>query len=217
MLAGLWAGRAASAFCAVVLLAALQDVPRELAEAASIDGARRGGVFRHVTLPAIAPVLGVPAAVADRPGDPAVRPRLRLDRAAGRATSTVVVVYYIYRSIRETRRTGRARPRRYAVARRARASLTAPRAAGCRRRASAGGRSREPPAAPFDPVHLVLAPVCALLALPLRVDAAQLVHEQRADQPLPADDHPRLAAPRRLPLPVRERGCRHVVRRTRRS
>ena len=46
-------------------LAALQDVPRELTEAASIDGARRWGVFRHVTLPALAPVLVVPAAVAD--------------------------------------------------------------------------------------------------------------------------------------------------------
>src|SRR3954468_11413781 len=56
-LAGLWAGTSCASFCAVVLLAALQDVPRELAEAASIDGARRWGIFRNVTLPAIAPVL----------------------------------------------------------------------------------------------------------------------------------------------------------------
>ena len=37
-------------------LAALQDIPPELVEAASIDGARRWGVLRHVVLPALHPV-----------------------------------------------------------------------------------------------------------------------------------------------------------------
>jgi multiple sugar transport system permease protein len=50
---GLWSG---IGFCVIVYLAALQDLPRELVEAASIDGARRWGVFRHVTLPALGPV-----------------------------------------------------------------------------------------------------------------------------------------------------------------
>jgi multiple sugar transport system permease protein len=50
---GLWSG---IGFCVIVYLAALQDIPRELVEAASIDGARRWGVFRHVTLPALGPV-----------------------------------------------------------------------------------------------------------------------------------------------------------------
>ena len=40
----------------IVYLAALQDIPRELVEAASIDGARRWGVFRHVVLPPLDPV-----------------------------------------------------------------------------------------------------------------------------------------------------------------
>src|SRR6185436_18460040 len=56
VLASLWAGTTCVSFCAIVFLAALQDVPRELSEAAAIDGARRWGVFRHVTAPALAPV-----------------------------------------------------------------------------------------------------------------------------------------------------------------
>ncbi|MCF6522518.1 carbohydrate ABC transporter permease [Streptomyces sp. JJ36] len=41
----------------LIFLAALQDVPPEREEAARIDGANRRQVFRHVTLPAIRPVL----------------------------------------------------------------------------------------------------------------------------------------------------------------
>jgi len=37
----------------VILLAALQEVPTELYEAASIDGASRWDQFLHVTLPGI--------------------------------------------------------------------------------------------------------------------------------------------------------------------
>ena len=43
VLIGLWGG---IGFCVIVYLAALQDIPRELVEAASIDGARRWGVLR---------------------------------------------------------------------------------------------------------------------------------------------------------------------------
>ena len=41
----------------VILMAALLDVPRELYEAAAIDGAGSVARFRFVTLPAIRPVL----------------------------------------------------------------------------------------------------------------------------------------------------------------
>jgi putative chitobiose transport system permease protein len=41
----------------MIFVAALLAVPRELEEAAEIDGAGRWGVFRHVTLPTLAPVL----------------------------------------------------------------------------------------------------------------------------------------------------------------
>ncbi len=41
----------------VIFLAALQDVPRELHEAASLDGARGWDCFRHVTIPFISPQI----------------------------------------------------------------------------------------------------------------------------------------------------------------
>jgi multiple sugar transport system permease protein len=44
-------------FNAVIFLAGLQDVPRELYEAARVDGAGAWAQFRHVTLPALRPVL----------------------------------------------------------------------------------------------------------------------------------------------------------------
>lgn len=50
MLWGLGAGM-------VIMLAALQGVPRELEEAAIIDGAGPWTVFRHVTIPMISPIL----------------------------------------------------------------------------------------------------------------------------------------------------------------
>jgi multiple sugar transport system permease protein len=49
----LWSG---SGFCVVVYLAALQDVPRTLIEAARLDGAGRWHLLRHVVLPALMPV-----------------------------------------------------------------------------------------------------------------------------------------------------------------
>ena len=41
----------------IILLAALLDVPRELHEAAALDGAGAWRRFRHITIPCIAPVL----------------------------------------------------------------------------------------------------------------------------------------------------------------
>ncbi|MFG2818548.1 carbohydrate ABC transporter permease [Kitasatospora sp. NPDC048365] len=42
---------------AVILLARLQSIPRELYDAASVDGAGALGAFRHVTLPGLRPAL----------------------------------------------------------------------------------------------------------------------------------------------------------------
>jgi multiple sugar transport system permease protein len=44
-------------FNAVIYLAGLQDIPRELYEAATVDGANGWQRFRHVTLPGLRPVL----------------------------------------------------------------------------------------------------------------------------------------------------------------
>ncbi|GAA2344465.1 sugar ABC transporter permease [Streptomyces violaceusniger] len=41
----------------LIFLAALQDIPRELEEAAAIEGVNRRQMLRHVTLPALRPVL----------------------------------------------------------------------------------------------------------------------------------------------------------------
>jgi multiple sugar transport system permease protein len=46
-------------FTAIALLAGLQSIPADLYEAARIDGASKLGLFRHVTLPLLRPVLVV--------------------------------------------------------------------------------------------------------------------------------------------------------------
>jgi ABC-type sugar transport system permease subunit len=45
-------------FMMVVALGALETIPRELYEAASVDGASRWQTFRHITLPHLRPALG---------------------------------------------------------------------------------------------------------------------------------------------------------------
>jgi multiple sugar transport system permease protein len=100
VLATLWAGTNCISFCAVVLLAALQDVPRELAEAASIDGARPLAVFRHVTLPALWPVLTF-LLLWQTVNSIQLFDIVYGSTNGGPGQSTVVVVFYIYRSIRD--------------------------------------------------------------------------------------------------------------------
>ncbi|MFD1722854.1 carbohydrate ABC transporter permease, partial [Amnibacterium endophyticum] len=46
-----------AAFTTVIFLAALQDIPGELVEAARIDGATSGQAFRNVVVPQLAPVI----------------------------------------------------------------------------------------------------------------------------------------------------------------
>jgi len=79
----------------IIFLAALQTVPRELDEAARIDGAGRFARLRHVTLPAIAPtmllvsVLTV-AAMFQLFTEPYVMTQ------GGPAQSTVTILYFMY-------------------------------------------------------------------------------------------------------------------------
>lgn len=54
MVADIWK---TSAFAALIILAGLQVIPRELYEAASIDGAGAWQKFRHITLPLVKPAL----------------------------------------------------------------------------------------------------------------------------------------------------------------
>jgi multiple sugar transport system permease protein len=53
ILMGLWGAGGGM----VIYLAGLQDVPQQLYEAASLDGAGRLAQFRHVTLPMLSPVI----------------------------------------------------------------------------------------------------------------------------------------------------------------
>jgi multiple sugar transport system permease protein len=46
-----------AAFTTVIFLAALQDIPGDLIEAATLDGANRRQAFWHVTVPQLAPVM----------------------------------------------------------------------------------------------------------------------------------------------------------------
>jgi multiple sugar transport system permease protein len=100
VLASLWAGTTCVSFCAIVFLAALQDVPRELSEAAAIDGARRWGVFRHVTAPALAPV-SIFLVLWQTVASIQLFDIVYGSTGGGPGQSTVVVVYYVYRSIRD--------------------------------------------------------------------------------------------------------------------
>jgi multiple sugar transport system permease protein len=101
VLAGLWAGTSCVSFCAVVYLAALQDIPRELVEAASIDGARRAGVFRHVMAPALAPVT-IFLLLWQTVQGVQLFDLVYAGTSGGPGQSTYVVVFYVYRSIRDS-------------------------------------------------------------------------------------------------------------------
>jgi multiple sugar transport system permease protein len=82
-------------FTVVVYLAALQDIPREITEAAMIDGASSVQVFRHVTLPQLAPVtvfVGVWQTITALQLFDLVFTTTR----GGPLGSTQTVVYYVY-------------------------------------------------------------------------------------------------------------------------
>jgi multiple sugar transport system permease protein len=56
IVANIWYG---IPFFAITLLAALQSIPKELYEAASIDGASEAQKFRSITLPFLAPTIAI--------------------------------------------------------------------------------------------------------------------------------------------------------------
>jgi multiple sugar transport system permease protein len=89
---GLWGG---IGFCVIVLLAALQDIPRELIEAASIDGARRWATLRRIVLPSLRPVLIFLLAWQTFQALQLFDLVYALSRG-GPLGATTVVVYYVY-------------------------------------------------------------------------------------------------------------------------
>jgi multiple sugar transport system permease protein len=92
-------------FCAVVYLAALQDIPRELIEAAVVDGAGRWRVFRHITLPELRPVT-VFTAVWQTITAMQLFDLIFTTTRGGPLNSTQTIVYYIYELAFQTQRLG---------------------------------------------------------------------------------------------------------------
>ncbi|SDD64447.1 carbohydrate ABC transporter permease [Auraticoccus monumenti] len=79
----------------VLFLAALQGVPRELYEAASIDGAGRARTFWRITLPLISPTLLL-TAILTIVGSLQAFAQVAVLTEGGPGTSTTVLVYYVY-------------------------------------------------------------------------------------------------------------------------
>ncbi len=65
----------------IIFLAALQAIPSELLDAASVDGAGRWARFRHVTLPLLTPAIFFTGVLSPDRRLPGVRPDLRPDQA----------------------------------------------------------------------------------------------------------------------------------------
>jgi multiple sugar transport system permease protein len=92
-------------FTAVVYLAALQDIPKELIEAAVVDGAGKWRVLRHVTLPQLRPVT-VFTSIWQTITALQMFDLIYTTTRGGPMNSTQTVVYYIYELAFQTQRLG---------------------------------------------------------------------------------------------------------------
>jgi len=79
----------------VLFLAALQGVPGDLYEAATIDGARRWRQFRSITVPLISPTILL-TSIITVVGSLQVFAQIAVLTQGGPGTSTTVLVYYLY-------------------------------------------------------------------------------------------------------------------------
>ena len=94
-------------FFTLILLAGLQAIPREMYEAASMDGANKWRTFRNVTLPLLMPTMTVVLVLA------LIRAVQVFDQVyvlthGGPGTATLYIVQYIYRTAFEFRNYGMA-------------------------------------------------------------------------------------------------------------
>jgi multiple sugar transport system permease protein len=80
----------------LLLISGLQSIPVELEEAARIDGARRGQVFRHITLPLLRPTLAL-VLVFSVAGSLLAFDQFYIMTSGGPSNSTITAVYQIYR------------------------------------------------------------------------------------------------------------------------
>jgi len=89
----------------VLFLAALQGVPRELYEAARIDGAPRFKQFRRITLPLISPTILL-TSIITIVGSLQVFAQIAVLTQGGPGVSTTVLVYYLYQQTFQFHRFG---------------------------------------------------------------------------------------------------------------
>jgi len=79
----------------VILLAGLQAIPEDLYEAARLDGAKRWALFRHITLPGLAPLLLV-VSILTMAGHFQLFAEPYVMTQGGPAQRTVTVLYLMY-------------------------------------------------------------------------------------------------------------------------
>jgi len=79
----------------IILLAGLQAIPRDLYEAASIEGASRWQQLRHITLPSLAPML-LMVAILTTAGHFQLFAEPYVMTQGGPAQRTVTVLYFMY-------------------------------------------------------------------------------------------------------------------------
>lgn len=84
-------------FNMVIFLAALQDVPEDLYEAAKIDGANSWQLFRHITLPLITPAIFF-VLVMGIIGSFQAFDQVYIMTNGGPAKATTVIVFYIWQN-----------------------------------------------------------------------------------------------------------------------
>ena len=165
VLIGLWSG---IGFCVVVYLAALQDIPRELVEAARMDGARRWACSARRAARA-ATGDGVPAAVADDRRRLQVFDLVFVTTKGGPLESTTVVVFYVWQQAFESFTAGYGAAAAYVLA--FGLLLSHRRSLGVAGHEWCGDvtrcTARRHRAAAVQPVASVLAPLALLFALPL--------------------------------------------------
>jgi len=99
VIASVWQG---FGFETVVFLAALQSIPRELYEAAMIDGAGGGAQFRYITLPALRPVI-VFVYIIGIIGSYQVFDQIYVMSSGGPVYSTTTIVYYLFSKFMDLR------------------------------------------------------------------------------------------------------------------
>jgi multiple sugar transport system permease protein len=112
VLIGIWGG---IGFPLVIYLAALQDVPRELVDAASVDGARRWATLWHVILPQLLPVT-IFLVVWQTLLSLQLFDLVYATTRGGPLDSTAVIVYYVYNQAFELFHAGYAAAVAYVVA-----------------------------------------------------------------------------------------------------